>query len=129
MIGLAEQLNILFDVIRDPSGKSYSMQDVCKASGIDDGAMSRMRGGHVNNPTLATLRALAGFFGIRIDYFECDTPEKCYAYLAELSMKNQQLADIPSVLRAHGFSDKGVKHILGTISYVREMERRAATRS
>ena len=74
---LAERLNRLFDRVRKPNGKEYSLREV--ADGITAGGESishayigQLRNGTKTDPTISHLRALAKFFGVPVEYFTCD---------------------------------------------------------
>ncbi len=79
---LAEQIKILFDAIRHPEGRPFTLQEVSEGSGISLGTVGQMRSGKIVNPQLNTLRGLCRFFDIPLRYFETKTREECYALLA-----------------------------------------------
>lgn len=77
---LAERLRRLFDEVRRPTGKPYSLREV--AAGVNAMAgrdlmtfeyLSLIRAGKRKNPSFMVVSALARWFGVDTDYFSCFT--------------------------------------------------------
>ncbi|HEX2907070.1 MAG TPA: helix-turn-helix transcriptional regulator [Phototrophicaceae bacterium] len=80
---IADQINLLFQVVLHPEGRPYTLDEVSQPSGLSVATLSQLRTGRITNPQLSTLRALCDFFHIPLRYFETRTLEACYALLAE----------------------------------------------
>ena len=119
---LAQQLTLLFDVRRHPTGRSYTMQEVCDATGISVAAISQMRNGKITNPQLNTLRSLCRFFKVPLRYFETKTPDECYAIFngddQPPVLENNEIA-----FRASTLSEAAQRDILNMIKWVQAAER------
>lgn len=71
---LAERLDRLFDTVRRPDGKIYSLREVADgvtATGepISHAYVGQLRKGQRSDPSLGHLRGLARFFGVPVEYF------------------------------------------------------------
>lgn len=119
---IAEQVNILFDMLKRADGKPYTFPDVSEKASINLATLSKLKSGNLTNPTLITLRRLAKFFDIQLDYFDCRSADECRTYLAQRRVKPQGKIDLTLVLKSHGLSEKGVSHVLDTISYIQSSE-------
>lgn len=118
---VSEQMNILFDAVRHPDGRPYTLQEVSDATGVSLGTISQMRGGHIKNPQLNTLRALCRFFSIPLRYFETRTAEECYAILSdETETDAAPLNEI--AFRASGLSPRSQRDILTVIKWLQAAE-------
>lgn len=118
---VSEQLNILFDTVRHPVGRSYTLQEVSEATGVSLGTISQMRAGHIKNPQLNTLRALCRFFHVPLRYFETRTAEECYGILAgETKTDAAPLNEI--AFRASGLSPRSQRDILTVIKWLQAAE-------
>lgn len=120
---IADQVNILFDMFTKPNGKTYTFPDVSRAAGVNLATLSKLKSGTLTNPTLITLRRIASFFDIQLDYFDCQSEEECRSYLAQHRYKQHGKIDLTLALRSHGLSEKGVSHVLDTISYIQSSEK------
>lgn len=127
---VAQQVNILFEVLLRSDGKPYSVLDLSIKAGMSTGTISRLRTGGIENPGIWTLQKVCDFFGIPLAYFDCKSPEECRAFLLQHTAKEYKSPTLIYFLRSQGLSDKGVNHILDAISYIRASEEktRASTR-
>lgn len=69
--GLAERIDLLFEVVRDPETEEpYTSADVARMSlgVLSEEDVEGMRGGSVTNPTLDHVLALADVFGVQPSY-------------------------------------------------------------
>jgi len=76
---LEDQIRVLFDVVRHPEGRPYTLQEVSEQIDVSLATISQMRSGRIKNPQLHTLRELCRFFDVPLHYFETRTVEACYA--------------------------------------------------
>ena len=67
---VSDLLKILFEEVKHPSGRSYTMQEVSDGTGISLATISQMRTGKIKNPQLNTLRELCKFFKVPLRFFE-----------------------------------------------------------
>ena len=119
---LNEQIRILFDSVRHPEGRAFTLQEVSDATGVSLGTIAQMRSGKVQNPQLNTLRALCSFFDIPLRYFETQTREECYAILAEpTTSAKPALNEI--AFRASGLSPQAQQDILRLLKVFEEEDK------
>jgi transcriptional regulator with XRE-family HTH domain len=125
---LAEQIIILFDSVRHPEGRPFTLQEVSDATGVSLGTIAQMRSGKINNPQLNTLRTLAQFFRVPLRYFETGTREECYALLADPTVSEKPaLSEI--AFRASGLSEQAQQDILSLIKVFQEEENQRREKS
>jgi transcriptional regulator with XRE-family HTH domain len=71
----ADRLNKLFDRIRHPSGREYSLKEIADGTArvgptaVTHQHLSRLRSGASRNPGLDQINAIAGVFGVNPKYF------------------------------------------------------------
>jgi transcriptional regulator with XRE-family HTH domain len=66
----AERLDELFRTVLNPAtGKQYSVRHVAQACGISHTHLNKLRSGLASNPRRSEMDALAGFFGVALNYF------------------------------------------------------------
>lgn len=121
-LSLAQQITLLFDVRRHPTGRSYTMQEVCDATGISVAAISQMRNGKITNPQFNTVKSLCKFFNVPLRYFDTKTLEECYAIFNEEdqppTFENNEIA-----FRANSLSEEAQQDILKMIRWVQAAEK------
>lgn len=127
---LAEKLDRLFRVVRPPGeDREYSYREV--AAGVaerggpatSENYLYLLRAGRRDNPGKKLLEALAGFFGTNVSYFydttaatqDLEDELRLLAALRDSSIR--QLA-----LRSVDVSKGSLKHIMGIVEQVRELE-------
>lgn len=119
---VADQLNILFATLQQPNGKPYSAMSVSEKMDMSSSTLSLLRSGARENPSLWTLQKISYFFGIQLDYFDCNSPEECRAYLAKHKFEEYKTPGLAALLRSHGLSDKSVDYVIKTVRYLQEIE-------
>lgn len=119
---LNEQIRILFDSVRHPEGRAFTLQEVSDATGVSLGTVAQMRSGKVQNPQLNTLRALCRFFDVPLRYFETRTHEECYALLAEPSASAKPALN-EIAFRASGLSPEAQQDILRLLKVFEEEDK------
>lgn len=80
---LATKVDILFQW-GEEQGINVTYQAIEAATGITWTNVRKIRKGENPNPGLKTAELLARYFGVRLDYFECQTSAECWAYLKGL---------------------------------------------
>lgn len=120
---IAEQINILFQVVLHPEGRPYTLEEVSQQSGVSVAALSQLRTGRITNPQLSTLRALCHFFRIPLRYFETRTAEACYAILAEGGNGGTPPELNEIAFRAIQLSPEAQRDVLKVIQWVQAAER------
>ena len=119
---LSEQIKILFDSVRHPDGRPFTLQEVSEGSGVSLGTIGQMRSGKLKNPQLNTLRALAQFFSVPLRYFETTTREECYSLITDPAMMEQpRLNEI--AFRASGLPPQAQQDILRLIKVFEEEDK------
>ena len=122
---VADQLKILFDAVRHPDGRPYTLQEVSEATGVALATISHMRSGRIQNPLLSTLREIARFFDVPLRYFEAKTPEECYGLLTQ---ENTALPLVNEIaFRASSLSPRAQRDILTLIKWVQAAEQQRKT--
>lgn len=118
---LADQINILFEVITNPDGRPFTIQEVADQIDVSLATISQLRNGKINNPQLNTIRELCRFFDIPLRYFETTTPEECYAVIAENDVQNlPQLNEI--AFRALKLSPQSQRDVLNMVKWAQAAE-------
>ncbi|NEA75418.1 helix-turn-helix transcriptional regulator [Streptomyces sp. So13.3] len=128
---VAQKLDHLFRTVHPASRGPYANGEVAEAiqrastgdsKGLSASAIQQLRTGAKKNPTMATVKALADFFGVPPAYFFDDDVEATSN--AELDLLTAMRdADVKSVaLRVSGLSPQGLRQIKGIIDHVRQIE-------
>jgi hypothetical protein len=127
---LADKLDRLFRIVRPPGeDREYSYREVSAAVAERGGPATSenylylLRSGRRDNPGKKLIEALAGFFGTNVAYFydatmdsqALDDELKLLAALRDSSIR--QLA-----LRSFDLSKGNLRHIMGIVEQIREME-------
>lgn len=63
---LSQRLQALFDRVRRPDGRRWTLQEVAQATGLSVSYLWRLRSGRASNPTRAVLERIAAFFGVPV---------------------------------------------------------------
>ena len=119
---LAEQLNILFEVVTKPDGGHYTLKNVSKASGVSLPTLSQLRNAKIVNPQLNTLRAICGFFDVPLRYFDTRTREECLAIIAEGRQSVETDTGDHIATMAASLSPEGQRDLLAVIQWARAAE-------
>lgn len=120
-LSLSEQLNILFEAVRHPEGRPFTMQEVSNAIDVSLPALSQLRTGKIKNPQLHTLREICRFFHVPLRYFETTSVEECYAILA--GKQEDEGSPINEIaFRAIRLSPESQRDILTIIRWVQAVE-------
>jgi transcriptional regulator with XRE-family HTH domain len=118
---VAEQLQILFDEVKHPAGRAYTMQEVSETIDVSLATLSQLRTGKIKNPQLHTLREICRFFHVPLRYFETRSIEECYAILAGDQV--EALSPINEIaFRATHLSPKSQRDVLTIIQWVQAAE-------
>ncbi len=83
-ITLAQKVDILFRRGKQ-QGIDTTYQAIGDATGETWTNIMKIRKGENTNPGLRTAEGLARYFGVNLDYFQCNTEAECWAYLSEIS--------------------------------------------
>lgn len=127
---LADKIDRLFRVVR-PAGtdREYTYREVADgvadrgAPPISDNYLYMLRSGRRDNPGKKLLEALAGFFGTSVTYFydEPGTDELDDELRLVAALRNSSIREL--ALRSVNLSTGNLRHLLGIVEQVREMER------
>jgi transcriptional regulator with XRE-family HTH domain len=118
---VSEQLNILFEAVAHPTGRSFTMQEVSDEIDVSLATLSQLRTGKIKNPQLHTLREICRFFNIPLRYFETRSAEECYAILA--GDQDESISPINEIaFRATHLSPKSQRDVLTIIQWVQAAE-------
>lgn len=127
---LAKKLDHLFNTVHPPSRGPYTPAEVAKAtaeaggegSGLSASAIQQLRNGSKKNPTMNTIRALAGFFGVPSAYFFDDNvAARTDAEIGVLAAMGD--AGVRQVaLRAKGLSTESLQILNAVIDQARRLD-------
>ncbi|MFJ6943342.1 helix-turn-helix domain-containing protein [Streptomyces wuyuanensis] len=127
---LAEKLDHLFTTIHPPSRGPYTPAEVAEAiaeaddkgRGLSPSAIQQLRNGSKQNPTMNTIRALAGFFGVPPAYFfDDEVAARTDAEIGILAAMGD--AGVRQVaLRAKGLSTESLQIINAVIDQARRLD-------
>lgn len=132
---LAQKVDMLLRLVRQPDGRRYTYEDLERKSGIKSSTLSRIRSGENADPYFKTILALSEAFAIDLEFFSIEmTPAKVEEYLnspnkqqvlQDLQLqrfydanedRNQKIQHI--ALRAAQLDDEGINAITDIIDYV-----------
>jgi len=118
---LNQQINILFELMPHPAGRSYTLQEVSEATEISLGTLSHIRNGKISNPGFKSMRRLSEFFGVPLKYFQTTSIEECYAIIADKQLED--VAEISEIaFRTTQLSPKSQRDVLAIIKWVQAAE-------
>ncbi|MEE4543674.1 helix-turn-helix domain-containing protein [Streptomyces sp. V4-01] len=125
---VADLLDRLFREVHPPGRGPYTYAEVAQgvheATGfsITASAIQQLRTGRNENPKLATIRALAAFFGVPASYFfEEEVADRTMAEIDVVAAMRD--ADVRRVaLRANGLSISSLKMVAAVIDQARRLE-------
>lgn len=132
---LAQKVDLLLRLVRQPDGRRYTYEDLERKSGIKSSTLSRIRSGENADPYFKTILALSEAFVIDLDFFSTEmtlaqveeyltSPNK-QQVLQDLQLqqfydtneeRNQKIQHI--ALRAAQLDDEGINAIADIIDYV-----------
>lgn len=123
MITLDRMVELLFE-FGEAQGIETTYQGISRVTGIAWNNIRKIRVGENNNPSLHTIQALANYFGVKLDYFNCRSEEECRAYLGQIAAKdiNDQVDAIGVKMRSTGISMDGLQALQAVIDYVKRAE-------
>lgn len=134
-VTLAQKVDLLLRLVRQPDGRRYTYEDLERKSGIKSSTLSRIRSGENVDPYFKTILALSEAFVIDLDFFSTEmTLAQVEEYLTS-SNKQQVLQDLQLqqfydtneernqkiqhiALRAAQLDDEGINAIADIINYV-----------
>ncbi len=117
---LWRQLEILFDTVPAPDGKSYSLTEVAAATGIALNTLSRLKTGRIEDPRLSTLLILMNFFHLSLDYFTCQTETACYQFLQQELHRRSTMPEI--ALRVREMSSDVMAELQRMVTYIDSLQ-------
>ncbi len=118
-ISLAEKVDILF-MWGQQNGKPTEYQAVSNATGVSVNNLQKIRTGYNDNPGLKTLKSIAGYFDVKLSYFDCETADDCWKHLRRL--KEGQSVGRALALRGDDLSPESRKTIRNLIKFLRKQE-------
>lgn len=118
---VSEQLQTLFEAVRHPDDRPFTMQEVSDSIDVSLATLSQLRSGKIKNPQLHTLREICRFFDVPLRFFETRSVEECYAILAEDRVES--VTPINEIaFRATHLSPKSQRDVLTIIRWVQAAE-------
>lgn len=116
---LARQLELLFEYGR-ARGLPVTYRAIAEATGETAYLLRKLYIGENTNPGLRTIAAIARYFGVGLDYFQCSTRKQCKDFLGGDGPGRHKDA---ITRQAADLSEEGVATVLSMIDYVRRAER------
>lgn len=132
---LAQKLDLLFELIKQPNGQRVTYEYLERKVGIKSSTISRLRRGQNLDPLFTNIIAIANAFGVRVSFFATDmTLEEAREYLEDPenvrfiddlrvrqqqiknSGRNRKLAEL--ALRASYLDDAGIEALANMAEYV-----------
>lgn len=126
----ADKLDRLFQIVR-PAGtnREYTYREVVEgvadrgAPPISESYLYMLRSGRRDNPGMKLIEALASFFGTSVTYFYDDPETSVLNDEVQLvaALRNSSIREL--ALRSVNLSTGNLRHLLGIVEQVQEMER------
>lgn len=115
---ISEQFRVLFSYDTAPRS-ALNFTEIAEATGISDQALANLLQGKSTNPRLRTLLTLCQYYGISLDYFECETVAACreYLYAHRLRHTSPLIGEIADA--AGRLSAKGQRNVLTLMEWMR----------
>ena len=85
---VSKKVNLLFRVFLKFDGKSYTNREVAEYVGVSIPTLVTIRNRPALNPTLSTLQGICKFFGVPLDYFNCETEAECLDLIKRVQIGN-----------------------------------------
>lgn len=121
-VTLARMVDLLFSYAAS-QGVEVAYEDISRSTGIAWNNVRKIRLGENTNPSLRTIQAIADYFGINLDYFNCKTEEECQAYLSGLVQAEAEDALVKMREAVESGKSLGEREALqALIDYVKRVE-------
>jgi len=126
----SDKLDRLFRIVRPAgSNREYSYREVAEgvadrgAPPVSESYLYMLRSGRRDNPGMKLIEALARFFGTSVTYFYDDPGAKVLTdeVLLVAALRNSSIREL--ALRSVHLSTGNLRHLLGIVEQVQEMER------
>lgn len=115
---LSEQVRVLLSYNTTPRIVP-NFTEIAEATGISDQTLANLLQGKSTNPRLRTLLTLCQYYGISLDYFECETVAACreYLYAHQCRHASSLLSEIAA--ESGRLSAKGQRNVLTLMEWMR----------
>jgi transcriptional regulator with XRE-family HTH domain len=117
-LGFDGQLRLLIEAVPAADGVYYTVGALAEALAMPRETLHKLLRGRSESPRLATVRRIARFYGITLDYFDCSTVDACRAYLMQRQMQHaptlQAVTERSAVL-----TERGQHTLLAMIDWLR----------
>lgn len=114
-----EQFRLLIRFQTDAHGQPHSMTKVAEATGISVQTLLNLLDGTAGSPRYDNARRLCRFYGITLDYFDCETEAACRDYLAQHRIDAATPETHTIEEESQALSPRGKRNILAFIEWVR----------
>jgi transcriptional regulator with XRE-family HTH domain len=115
MIRVSDQIAVLLEYAMS-AGQETGLTEIARQTGITYQALANLVQGKVSNPRLNTLLALCEYFGISLDYFNCELETACREYLyVHVASKQPLISEIEQA--SAPLSDKGQRNVLAIMDW------------
>jgi transcriptional regulator with XRE-family HTH domain len=115
MIRVSDQIAGLLEYAKS-TGQETDLSEIAHQTGITYQALANLVQGKVSNPRLNTLLALCQYFGISLDYFNCESEAACREYLyVHLASQSSLINEIEQA--SAPLSAKGQRNVLAIMAW------------
>ena len=122
-IKFSDQLRLLIDLHTTGSERVPSVKALAQAMNISDQTLLNLLDGSAASPRLETARAICSYYGITLDYFDCETEAACRDYLARHQLRGSPLLQAIDEETAE-LSPRGKRNVLSLLEWVRRAKSR-----
>lgn len=119
-----EQLRILIDFYPNKNGQPDSITHIAEATDISVQTLLNLLDGTSASPRLDTARRICEFYGISLDYFDCETEAECRDYLVQQRVETASPIVHQIERETDELSQRGKHNILSLIEWVRRRNMR-----
>jgi len=114
-----EQLRILIDFYPNKHGQPDSITHIAEATDISVQTLLNLLDGTSASPRLDTARRICTFYGISLDYFDCESEGECIDYLVEQKVETASPLVHEIERETDELSQRGKRNVLSLIEWVR----------
>ena len=122
-IKFSDQLRLLIDIRSIDNEPLPSVKALARAMNMSDQTLLNLLDGSAASPRLETARAICSYYGITLDYFDCETEAACRDYLARHQLRASPLLQAIDEETAE-LSPRGKRNVLSLLEWVRRAKSR-----
>jgi transcriptional regulator with XRE-family HTH domain len=121
-LSLAQKLALLLECYSDYFKQDASLTRIAQKTNLTYQGLSNLLSGEGENPRLSTLVSLCRYFGVSLDYLNCETEWACRAYLeAYQSARSPIIEEIAR--QTLSMSPQGKRNLLKMLTWLELYDR------